>query len=71
MTKYKPIGEITNYYGGVLVMKTESEGRFYWTVENYSTNLNEIDLLDWEEIDEEFYNALLAWEKRRKKQRNE
>ena len=64
--EFKPIGEITNYYGGVMV--TKNEGRFYWTIENYHTDYNKFDLSDWEEIDKEFYNALLAWEKRRQKQ---
>lgn len=57
----KTIGEIGNYYGGLNVM--EYEGKFYWCIENYNTDFD--DLNDWDEIDKELYDALIASEERR------
>lgn len=58
----KTIGEIGNYYGGLNV--TEHDGKFYWCIENYDTDFE--DLNDWDEIDKELYDALVASEERRK-----
>ena len=49
------IGRIGNYYGGLHVCK--NEGKFYWIIENYDTDFEEIS--EWEEISEELYELLL------------
>ncbi len=48
---YKPIGEIGNYYGGLIVKK--KGGRFYWGIVNY-------DGTGWEEISKALYDELKA-----------
>lgn len=58
----KTIGEIGNYYSRLNV--TEHDGKFYWCIENYNTDFK--DLNDWDEIDKELYDALIASEERRK-----
>ncbi len=57
---YKDVGEIGNYYGGLLIM--ENEGKYYWLIENYDTEFD--DLSDWSEIDKELYDSLAAYEAR-------
>ena len=49
------IGEIGNYYGGLSVM--QKEDRYYWIIENYDTNFN--DIHDYEEISKELYDLLI------------
>jgi hypothetical protein len=58
---YKGIGSIGNYYGGLFIM--EHEGKYYWLIENYDTDFK--DLSDWDEIDKELYDSLIAYEVRR------
>lgn len=58
--EYKAIGEIGNYYGGLFVM--EYEGKYYWCIENYDTDFE--DLEDWDEIDKELYDSLIAYQER-------
>jgi hypothetical protein len=60
---YKAIGNISNYYGGLFTM--EYEGKYYWTIENYDTDFD--DLEDWEEIDKELYDSLIAYQDRLEK----
>jgi hypothetical protein len=55
---YKQVGEIGNYYGGLIIM--ENEGKYYWLIENYDTNFD--DLAEWSEISKELYNSLLKHE---------
>lgn len=55
----KSIGSIGNYYGGLHVCS--HEGKFYWIVENYDTNFDDIE--EWEEISEKTYTALLREDK--------
>jgi len=59
----KQIGEIGNYYGALWV--TEYENHFYWCIENYDTDFD--NLFDWDMIDKKLYDALIAYEKRRVK----
>ena len=61
--KYYAIGTICNYYGGLYVM--QKDGKYYWLIENYSTDFNNID--DWGECDKELYDSLIAYENRRNK----
>lgn len=58
---YKSVGEISNYYGGLVIM--ENEGKYYWLIENYNTDFD--DLSYWSEIDKELYDSLVAYEDRR------
>ncbi len=58
--KYKAICEIGNYYGGLFVMEYES--KYYWCIENYNTDFE--DLEDWDEIDKELYDSLIAYQER-------
>jgi hypothetical protein len=58
---YISIGDIRNYYGYLYIM--ENEGKYYWLIENYDTNFN--DLRYWSEIDKELYDSLVAYEARR------
>ena len=51
----KDIGNIGNYYGG-LVVKKEND-KFYWIIENYNTDFD--DISRWEEISESLYNELI------------
>ena len=51
------IGNVGNSLGGVLAAR--HEGKYYWTVESQYTDPSDPD--EWEEIDEEFYNALLSY----------
>jgi hypothetical protein len=57
---YKGIGDIGNYYGGLYIMETE--GKYYWLIENYNTNFD--DLAYWSEIDKELYDRLVAYDAR-------
>jgi hypothetical protein len=41
----------------------EKEGKYYWIIENYSTDFDDLDY--WEECDKELYDALVAYEGRR------
>jgi hypothetical protein len=59
----KEIGNIGNYYGGLNVM--EFEGKYYWCIEDYNTDLG--DLEDWDEIDKELYDSLIAFQERLEK----
>jgi hypothetical protein len=61
--EYKSIGTVGNYYGGLFTM--EKDGKYYWVIENYSTKFD--DLTHWDECDKELYEALIAYEERRKK----
>lgn len=53
--KLTAIADIGNYYGGLWV--ATYAGRFYWCIENYDTDLN--DLSYYSEISETTYNALI------------
>ena len=55
-TDIKRIGGIGNYYGGLVTM--EYLGKYYWLIENYDTKLE--DLNEWEEIDKELFDKLIA-----------
>ena len=55
-TEIKGIG---NYYGG-LIIKEES-GKYYWLIENYNTDLDDIE--DWDEIPKTLYFELLNFNK--------
>ena len=46
------IGKIGNYYGG-LTVKSEGD-KYFWGIEDYSG-------MDWQEITEELYNALIKF----------
>lgn len=50
------IGDIGNYYGGLSVK--ECDGRFFWSIENYSGH-------NWEEIPKPLYDALVEFEAER------
>ena len=47
------IGTIGNYYGSLYV--TTFDGKFFWSIENYSGNY-------WEEIPESLYNELVKFQ---------
>lgn len=57
---YKAIGNIENYYGGLFVM--EHDGKYYWIIENFDTDFQSLE--DWEEIDKELYDSLIAYQER-------
>lgn len=57
------IGEIGNYYGGLLVSKDETG--YYWVIENYDTDLS--DNSSFEEIPQYLYEALIRFENERDK----
>ena len=61
--KRTQIGLIGNYYGGLHVM--EIDDKYYWIIENHSTDFG--DLNDYDEIDKELYESLMAYEERRNK----
>lgn len=63
MINYKQIGEVSNYYGALYA--GESDNRYYWVIENYSTDMGDVSC--WYEIDQELYDALIAYESRRPK----
>tara|TARA_Y100000593_G_C4235498_1_gene299305 strand:- start:704 stop:889 length:186 start_codon:yes stop_codon:yes gene_type:complete len=52
-THIKGVG---NYYGGVWVQ--EIDGKFYWIIENYDTDFEEIE--EWTLISQELYEALIS-----------
>ena len=56
----KQIGSISNYYGGLYIMKNDK--KYYWLIENYSTDFD--SLSDWVEIDKELYDALNSYDLR-------
>ena len=62
---HKSIGTIRNYYGGLHV--TKKDGKYYWIIQDYSTELDELD--DWEECDKKLYDALIAYENRRNRRK--
>lgn len=47
---------VGNYYGGIHV--TMHDRRYYWLVENYDTDFNNLE--EWQEIPENFFKNLLA-----------
>ena len=49
----REIGDIGNYYGGLEVK--EDEGKFYWCIENWDGH-------HWNEIPEDLYRSLMAYE---------
>lgn len=49
------IGKITNYYGDLYAMKRD--GKYYWIINDVAINF---ELDQWEEIDKELYDALIA-----------
>lgn len=51
----KEVGLIGNYYGGLNIM--QHEGKYYWIIENHNTDFNNLE--EWDEIEEELYNALI------------
>ena len=53
-TSYKPIGNIGNYYGGLFIKK--HEGKYYWLIENYDTNFE--DISEWSEIEKDLFDKL-------------
>jgi len=55
-TNKQIIGDIGNYYGGLLVMS--EDGKFFWGIEDHNGT-------DWKEIPEELYLALLKYENER------
>ena len=57
MEKTIAVGDIGNYYGGLNIK--ESEGKFFWSIENY-------DGYDWEEIPEYLYQTLIKYKNERK-----
>jgi hypothetical protein len=52
----KDIGDIGNYYGG-LVVKTEN-GKFFWSITDWNGDR-------WKEIPENLFSALIEYEKSR------
>ena len=52
ITSERPIGGISNYYGGVFV-KSDGE-RMWWGISNYDGDYS------WEQISKRLYHALLA-----------
>lgn len=53
--KWKQVGNIGNYYGGLHVL--ERDGKFYWVIENWDGEPNPDT--DGEEIPEALYRELL------------
>lgn len=53
MKKIKSIG---NYYGGLWIQ--EENGKYYWIIENYSTDFGCVD--EWDEIPKSLYDELLT-----------
>lgn len=47
--------QIGNYHGSIWVAKYD--GKYYWLIENYDTDLN--DIREYEEISKELYNMLI------------
>ncbi len=54
----KQIGEISNYYGHLIVF--EEKSKYYWTIEDYGHSYEE-------EIPKYLYDALVKYENERKK----
>jgi hypothetical protein len=52
--KVEKVGEIGNYYGGLYIKKIEN--KYYWIIENYDTDFNNID--EWDEISERLFLEL-------------
>lgn len=59
MSEQRHIGKIGNYYGGLSVK--ESDGKFYWSIEDYSGEI-------WEEIPESLYRELITFETSKSKE---
>ena len=62
----KKIGKVCNYYGGVVVQ--EVDGKYYWTIKNYSDLWQSLELDEcgdnpWEEIPESLYSELIKFNK--------
>lgn len=53
--KYTHIGNVENYYGGIVI--AEKDGKFYYSILNYNGPVS------WEEIPGVLYHCLLKWEK--------
>ncbi len=58
----KQISLTGNSYGGLYAM--EKDGKYYWGIEDVGESLK--DLTNWDECDKELYDALMAFEERRK-----
>lgn len=56
-----PIGDVTNYYGGLSVKKEWH--KFFWSIEDYDGN-------HWEEIPDFLYDALIKYEEGRSRGKN-
>lgn len=48
------VGKIGNYYGGLFIY--EKENKFYWIIENYDTDFE--DITEWQEIPQSLYDEL-------------
>lgn len=59
MSEYREIGDIGNYYGGLLV-KSEGDS-YYWSIENYDGNY-------WHKISKSLYEELIKHDDRVKEQ---
>lgn len=51
------IDSIGNCYGGLVVM--ELEGKYYWCIENYDTDLDNLD--EWEQISKKLYCSIIEF----------
>jgi hypothetical protein len=63
--KRRRIGKISNYYGGLYV--AEHGGRYYWAIENHSSELCNIEDDSWHEIEKPLFDALVAHKPRKRK----
>lgn len=48
---YENVSAIGNTYGGLVIL--EHEGKYYWLIEDYNTNFNNLD--EYIEISKELY----------------
>ncbi len=56
--EFKEVGNIGNYYGGLNVGK--HNGKYYWCIENYTTDLADPKDDSWQEITKQAYDFLLT-----------
>ena len=48
---------IGNFYGGLTIK--EEEGKYYWIIEDHSTNF--FDISEWDEIPKTLYDELIKY----------
>lgn len=51
---YNKVDGIENHYGGLYIMNHNDN--YYWMIENYDTNFNELS--NWKQIDKKLYDIL-------------